>query len=204
MDVFHNIFLGFSVIFEPNNLLLCFVGVFIGTLIGVLPGIGSSGTMALLLPITFKTSPINAIIMLAGVYYGAMYGGSTTSILVNIPGETASVITCLDGYQMAQKGRAGPALGIAAFGSFIAGTICVIGLMLLAPSLASLALRIGPPEFFSLLCMRFVIYLTSGSLIRALMKPMIKDEKILNEGLEKASENQDNTNRISCFAWGNY
>jgi putative tricarboxylic transport membrane protein len=171
MEILQNIFMGFSVVFEPINFLYCFIGVFIGTMIGVLPGIGPVGTMSLLFPLTFKASPIQAIIMLGGIYYGAMYGGSTTSILVNIPGEAASVVTCLDGYQMARKGRAGPALGIAAFGSFIAGTCSVIGLMFLGPLLASFALRIGPPEFFSFLCMglTFVIYLTSGSMIRALM-----------------------------------
>ncbi len=171
MEILQNILMGFSVVFEPVNFLYCFIGVFIGTMIGVLPGIGPVGTMSLLFPLTFKASPIQAIIMLGGIYYGAMYGGSTTSILVNIPGEAASVVTCLDGYQMARKGRAGPALGIAAFGSFIAGTCSVIGLMFLGPLLASFALRIGPPEFFSFLCMglTFVIYLTSGSMIRALM-----------------------------------
>ena len=113
---------GFSVSLEPNNLFACFMGVFIGTLIGVLPGIGPVATMSILLPVSFKMAATPAIIMMAGIFYGAMYGGSTTSILVNIPGEAASVVTCLDGYQMARKGRAGPALGISAFGSFIAGT----------------------------------------------------------------------------------
>src|SRR5512135_2010025 len=123
------------------NLFYCFVGVFVGTLIGVLPGVGPVATISMLLPATFKMSPVGAIIMLAGIYYGAMYGGSTTSILVNIPGEVASVVTCLDGYQMARKGRAGPALGISAFGSFIGGTFSVLGLMLLAPPLAEMALQ---------------------------------------------------------------
>ena len=122
MEIFHNLFLGFSVILTPENLLSCFIGVFIGTLIGVLPGIGPVGAMSLLFPATIKASPLSSMIMLAGIYYGAQYGGSTTSILVNIPGEAGSVVTCLDGYQMARQGRAGPALGIAAFGSFIAGT----------------------------------------------------------------------------------
>ena len=142
-----------------------------GTLVGVLPGLGPTAAIALLLPNTFHVSPVTAIIMLAGIYYGAMYGGSTTSILVNIPGEAASVITCLDGYQMAQKGRAGVALGIAAFGSFIAGTISVIGLMLVAPPLAKFALAFGPPEYFSLMLMGIVIliYLASGSILKALM-----------------------------------
>ena len=146
MDIFHNLSLGFGVALSWNNLLFCFIGVFIGTLIGVLTGIGPVATISLLLPITFGMDPVTSIIMLAGVYYGAMYGGSTTSILVNIPGEAASVITCLDGYQMARKGRAGPALGISAFGSFIGGTARIVGLMLFAPWLASLALKFGPPE----------------------------------------------------------
>jgi len=171
MEILHYLFLGFSEIFRIDALMYCFAGVFIGTLIGVLPGIGPVGTMSLLLPFTNKASPLLAIIMLAGIYYGAMYGGSTTSILVNIPGEAASVVTCLDGYQMARKGRAGPALGIAAFGSFIAGTIGLIGLMLVAPPLASIALRFGPPEYFSLMCagLTVLIYLASGSIVRALM-----------------------------------
>jgi len=145
--------------------------VLMGTLVGVLPGLGPTAAIALLLPNTFHVSPVSAIIMLAGIYYGAMYGGSTTSILVNIPGEAASVITTLDGYQMAKKGRAGPALGIAAFGSFIAGTISVIGLMLVAPPLAKFALAFGPPEYFSLMLMGIVvlIYLASGSILKALM-----------------------------------
>jgi len=133
MDLLTHIALGAQVIFQPINLVYCFIGVFVGTLIGVLPGVGPVATISMLLPATFKMSPVGAIIMLAGIYYGAMYGGSTTSILVNIPGETASVVTCLDGYQMARKGRAGPALGIAAFGSFIAGTFSVIALTFMAP-----------------------------------------------------------------------
>jgi len=171
MEILHNLFLGFSIILTLENILYCFAGVLIGTLIGVLPGIGPVGAMSILLPATFKASPISSIIMLGGIYYGAMYGGSTTSILVNIPGEAASVVTCLDGYQMARQGRAGPALGIAAFGSFIAGTLSVIGLMLVGPPLASIALRFGPPEYFSLMCLglTILIYLASGSIIRALM-----------------------------------
>jgi putative tricarboxylic transport membrane protein len=142
-----------------------------GTLVGVLPGLGPTAAIALLLPTTFNISPVAAIIMLAGIYYGAMYGGSTTSILVNIPGEAASVITCLDGYKMALQGRAGPALGIAAFGSFIGGTISVLGLMLIAPPLAKVAQSFGPPEYFSLMLLGIVvlIYLASGSMLKALM-----------------------------------
>jgi len=171
MDIFHNLLYGFSVALAPNNLLLCFIGVFIGTLIGVLPGIGPVGAMSLLLPTTLHISPVGAIIMLAGIYYGAMYGGSTTSILLNIPGEAASVVTCLEGYQMARRGRAGPALGIAAFGSFIGGTFSILGLMLIAPPLAEGALRFGPPEYFSLMVlgMTMLIYLASGSIFKALM-----------------------------------
>src|SRR3989304_6590476 len=131
MDIFHNLALGFGVAFSLKNLLFCFLGVLIGTLIGVLPGIGPVATISLLLPISFGMEPVTSIIMLAGVYYGAMYGGSTTSILVNMPGEPASVVTCLDGYQMARKGRAGPALGISAMGSFIGGTFSLILMMFL-------------------------------------------------------------------------
>ena len=171
MDFLGNMITGFSVAFQPTNLMFCFLGCFVGTLIGVLPGIGPVGTMAILLPVTYGINPTTAIIMLAGIYYGAQYGGSTTSILVNIPGEAASVITTLDGYQMALQGRAGPALGIAAFGSFIAGTIGVIGLMLLAPPLVSVALRFGPPEYFSLMILGFVVltYLAQKSMAKALL-----------------------------------
>src|SRR5437016_13274169 len=128
----------FNISLQPQNLFYCFIGVTMGTLVGVLPGIGPTATIALLLPATFTLNPISAIIMLSGICYGAMYGGSTTSILLNIPGEAASVMTCLDGYQMARKGRAGPALGISAFGSFIAGTFSVVALMFLAPALGDL------------------------------------------------------------------
>jgi len=171
MDFFADLLYGLSVSLTPVNLLHCLIGVFIGTLIGVLPGIGPVGAISLLLPITLHTSPIGAVIMLAGIYYGAMYGGSTTSILLNIPGEAASVVTCIDGYQMARRGRAGPALGIAAFGSFIGGTISIIGLMIIAPPLAEAALKFGPPEYFSLMIlgMTLLIYLTSGSIPKALM-----------------------------------
>ncbi|MDI6753379.1 MAG: tripartite tricarboxylate transporter permease, partial [Thermodesulfobacteriota bacterium] len=171
MDLLNYLSIGFSVALQPNNLFYCFLGVFIGTLIGVLPGIGPVGAMSLLLPLTFKSTPEAAIIMLAGIYYGAMYGGSTTSILVNIPGEAASVVTCLDGYQMARQGRAGPALGIAAFGSFIAGTLSIVGLMLLAPPLANFALKFGPPEYFTLMVLglTILIYLAHGSMPKALI-----------------------------------
>jgi putative tricarboxylic transport membrane protein len=152
----------------------CFVGVLMGTLVGVLPGLGPTAAIALLLPVSFHIPPVSTIIMLAGIYYGAMYGGSTTSILVNIPGEAASVITCLDGYQMAKKGRAGPALGIAAFGSFIAGTVGVVGIMLVAPPMAKFALAFGPAEYFSLMLMGIVIiiYMSSGSILKDLLSAM--------------------------------
>lgn len=171
MELLNYLGIGFSVALQPVNLFYCFVGVFIGTLVGVLPGIGPVGAMSLLLPTTFKVAPEAAIIMLAGIYYGAMYGGSTTSILVNIPGEAASVVTCLDGYQMARQGRAGPALGIAAFGSFIAGTLSILGLMLLAPPLSKLALRFGPPEYFTLMVLglTILIYLAHGAMSKALI-----------------------------------
>jgi len=162
---------GFRISLQPNNLLFAFIGVLLGTLVGVLPGLGPVATMSLLLPLTLKLPPVTAIIMLAGIYYGTMYGGSTTSILINIPGEAASVITCLDGHMMAREGRAGPALGIAAFGSFIAGTIGVIILTFIAPLLAVVALKFGPPEYFSLIVAGLTIlsFLASGSLWKSLL-----------------------------------
>ena len=171
MDLWQQVSLGFQVALDPANFLLCFVGVLLGTLVGVLPGLGPAASISLLLPLTFKITPTGAIIMLAGIYYGAMYGGSTTSILVNLPGEAASVVTCLDGYQLARRGRAGPALGMAAFGSFIAGTLSIVGLMLLAPPLVKVALKFGPPEYFSLMILgvMMVIYLASGSILKALI-----------------------------------
>ena len=171
MEAAQSIFYGFAVALTLQNLAFCFIGVLLGTLVGVLPGIGPAAAMSLLLPTTMRLDPTSSMIMLSGLYYGTMYGGSTTSILVNIPGEAASVITCLDGYQMARKGRAGPALGIAAFGSFFAGTLGVIGLMLLAPTLAKFALLFGAPEYFSLMVMSMtlVTYLSRGSLLKSLI-----------------------------------
>jgi putative tricarboxylic transport membrane protein len=191
-----SIILGFSVCLQPVNLFYCFIGVFIGTLIGVLPGVGPVATISMLLPATFKMSPVGAIIMLAGIYYGAMYGGSTTSILVNIPGETASVVTCLDGYQMARRGRAGPALGIAAFGSFIAGTFSVVALTFVAPPLATIAIRFGPPEYFSLLVLglTLLIYLAHGSMIKALMMACV--------GLLMSFIGLDNISGFERFTYG--
>jgi putative tricarboxylic transport membrane protein len=171
MDTINYLILGFSIAFTPTNLFACFIGVSIGTLIGVLPGIGPVATMAILLPVTFAMNPTTAIIILCGIFYGAQYGGSTTSILLNIPGETSSIVTCLDGYQMARKGRAGPALGISAIGSFIGGTIGVVGLMLLTPFLANLAIGFGPPELFSLTAFGLILVssIGSGPLVKSLI-----------------------------------
>lgn len=161
---------GFTIATTVHNLFYCLVGAVVGTLIGVLPGLGPIAGIALLIPVTFGLNPTSAIIMLAGIYYGAMYGGSTTSILLNVPGETASVITCIDGYQMARKGRAGPALAICAIGSFIAGTLGIFGLVFFAPLLAEAALSFGPPEFFSLMVFGFIVLsnVTGRSLIKSL------------------------------------
>ena len=171
MEFFNSTLLGFQVAIQPINLFFCFIGVLTGTLVGVLPGLGPVAAMSLLLPTTFHVTPVSAIIMLAGIYYGAMYGGSTTSILVNIPGEAASVVTCLDGYKMARQGRAGPALGISAFGSFIAGTLSLVGLMFIAPPLAEMALKFGPPEYFSLMILGLTVltFLASGPMWKALL-----------------------------------
>src|SRR5512145_1602947 len=144
MEVLGNLASGFAIALTPANLLYCFLGSLIGTAIGVLPGLGPPATIALLLPVTYGMPATSAVIMLAGIFYGAMYGGSTTSILLNIPGEAASVVTCLDGYQLARQGRAGAALGMSAIGSFVAGSLGVLGVSLLAPPLAAFALKFGP------------------------------------------------------------
>ncbi len=171
LDSLASLAFGFSVALQAQNLFYCFIGVTMGTLVGVLPGLGPTVTIALLLPATFQLNPVSAIIMLSGICYGAMYGGSTTSILLNIPGEAASVVTCLDGYQMARQGRGGPALGISAFGSFIAGTISIFGLVFLAPTLAELGLKFGPPEYFALMVMGLTVvaYLARRSMAKALV-----------------------------------
>jgi putative tricarboxylic transport membrane protein len=171
MDILANIGNGFAIAITPWNLIYCAIGVIIGTAIGVLPGLGPPATIALLLPLSFKMEPASALIMLSGIYYGALYGGSTTSILLNIPGEAASIITCVDGYQMARKGRAGPALGISAIGSFIAGTVSVFGIALLAPSLAELALSFGTPEYFALVLLGLImaVYLSEDSVLKGLV-----------------------------------
>jgi TctA family transporter len=170
MEIFHNLIFGFSVALSFQNLFYCFVGCFLGTLIGVLPGIGPLATIAMLMPITFSITPVGALIMLAGIYYGAQYGGSTTSILVNLPGETSSVITCIDGYQMARQGRAGPALAIAAYGSFFAGCVCTLIIALFGPPIAEMALKFNSPEYFSLMLMGLITaaVLAQGDMVKSL------------------------------------
>jgi TctA family transporter len=170
MEIFSNLILGFQVALSLQNLAYCFLGVMVGTAIGVLPGIGPLVTIAMLLPITFNLAPVPAMIMLAGIYYGSQYGGSTTSILMNLPGETASVVTCIDGYQMAKQGRAGPALAIAAIGSFFAGCVGTLLIALFGPPLAEAALKFGAPEYFALMLMALVAAacLSSGDMVKAL------------------------------------
>jgi TctA family transporter len=170
MDLLTNLGIGFAVAFTFQNLFYCFVGVLLGTLIGVLPGIGPVPTIAMLLPITYALPPVSALIMLAGIYYGAQYGGSTTAILVNLPGESSSVVTCIDGYQMARRGKAGKALSVAAIGSFIAGTFATIVVAAFAPPLAEFALKFGPAEYFSLMVLGLLaaVVLASGSLLKAI------------------------------------
>jgi len=187
---------GFSVALSLTNILYCFCGCLLGTLVGVLPGLGPAAAIALLFPTAMHIDPVGAVIMLAGIYYGAQYGGSTTSILLNIPGEATSVVTCMDGYQMARKGRAGAALGMSAFGSFIAGTIATLGLVFFAPLLANVALKFGPPEFFSLtvMCMTMVTYLSRGSFIKGLMMVPL--------GLILASVGMDPHTGTFRFAYG--
>ncbi|HUR89309.1 MAG TPA: tripartite tricarboxylate transporter permease, partial [Ramlibacter sp.] len=169
MDLFANLATGFGVAFTPINLLYCFIGCILGTLIGVLPGIGPVATIAMLLPATYALPPVSALIMLAGIYYGAQYGGSTTAILVNLPGESSSVVTCIDGYQMARRGRAGPALAAAGLGSFFAGCVGTLILAAFAPPLTELAFKFGPAEYFSLMILGLIgaVVLASGSLIKA-------------------------------------
>src|SRR6516164_7918765 len=169
-DLLANLWLGFHVAANPYNILFCLLGALVGTLIGVLPGIGSLATIAMLLPITFGLPPVGALIMLAGIYYGAQYGGSTTSILVNIPGESSSVVTCLDGHEMAKLGRAGPALAIAAIGSFFAGCVATVLVAALGVPLTSVALLFGPAEYFSLMTLGlcFAVVLARGSIVKAI------------------------------------
>ena len=170
MDLLNNLILGFGVALHWNNILYCLVGCLLGTLIGVLPGFGPIATISMLLPATFVLPPVSALIMLAGIYYGAQYGGSTTAILVNLPGEVSSVVTCLDGYQMARKGQAGKALGIAALASFFAGSVATLLIAGFAPPLAELALKFGPADYFSLMILGLIaaVVLAHGSVIKAI------------------------------------
>ena len=170
MELLANLSLGFGVAFTPINLLYAFIGVVLGTLIGVLPGIGPVATIAMLLPATYALPPVSALIMLAGIYYGAQYGGSTTAILVNLPGESSSVVTCIDGYQMARKGRAGPALAAAGMGSFFAGCVGTLILAAFAAPLTELAFKFGPAEYFALMVLGLIgaVVLASGSLLKAI------------------------------------
>ena len=175
MEILAGLGHGFAVAFQPLNLFWCFVGVFLGTVVGVMPGLGPAATIAMLLPLTFDMPPTTAVIMLAGIYYGAKYGGSTTAILLNVPGESASTVTCLDGYQMARRGRAGAALGIAAIASFIAGSFGVVALMLLAPPLAKFALSFSSPEYFALMALglAMVVLLAGESMVKALLTMLV-------------------------------
>ena len=169
MDLFANLAHGFGVAMSLQNVAFCLMGVILGTLIGVLPGIGPVPTIAMLLPFTFTLEPVSALIMLAGIYYGAQYGGSTTAILVNMPGESSSVVTCLDGYQMARQGRAGAALAIAAIGSFIAGTFATVLVAVFAQPLTKVAQSFGAAEYFSLMVFGLIaaVVLAQGSIIKA-------------------------------------
>jgi putative tricarboxylic transport membrane protein len=187
---------GFATVLTPANLLFCLVGVVTGTVIGVLPGIGPVTTMALLLPVTYGLDPTSAVIMLAGIYYGSQYGGSTTSILLNIPGEIGSIVTLLDGYQMARQGRAGAALAMAAIGSFIGGVLGVCGLIFLAPTLARMAIAFGPPEFFALVVVGLVMvsYLGGASPVKSLL--------MAAAGLFVSTIGMDNISRFHRFTGG--
>ena len=169
-DLFANIILGFSVALTPANIGFCLVGCLVGTLIGVLPGIGPVATVAMLLPLTFYLEPVSGLIMLAGIFYGAQYGGSTTAILVNLPGETSSVVTCIDGHQMAKQGRAGAALAAAALGSFFAGCVSTLLIALFSPPLAKVGQSFGAPEYFSLMLLGLIaaVVLAHGSVIKAI------------------------------------
>lgn len=171
MDTYSSILAGFAESLQLSRLFYCLLGSFLGTIVGVIPGLGPSATIALLLPITFHLDAVSAIIMLAGIYYGAQYGGSTTSILINVPGESSSLVTCLDGYAMAKQGRAGPALGISALGSFIAGTFGVVILMMVALPLGEFALKFGPPEYFTLMLLGLILvcYLSGKSFLKSMM-----------------------------------
>src|SRR6188508_547601 len=196
MDIASGMLHGFYVALQPMNLWWCFFGCFLGTVVGILPGLGPAATISLLLPLTFKMDAAGGIIMMAGIYYGAKYGGSTTSILLNIPGESSSVATCIDGYQMARKGRAGAALGISAIASFIAGTVGVLGLMLIAPPLARVSLAFSSPEYFALMALglAMVVLLGGDSMVKALLATLV--------GLWLAGIGTDLFSQTSRFTFG--
>ena len=197
LGMFQGLAGGFGIAFTLTNLTFALIGALLGTIVGILPGLGPAATISLLLPLSFKIgSPVTSIIMMAGIFYGAMYGGSTTSILVNIPGEAASVVTCIDGYQMALKGRAGPALGIAAIGSFIAGTIGVIGLTFVAPPLAEFALKFGPPEYFALTLLGLLMATLLGG------SSFVKGLIVVVLGLLLGSVGLDPISGAIRFTWG--
>jgi putative tricarboxylic transport membrane protein len=196
VEVLSGLMQGFALALQPVNLLWCLVGVALGTVVGIMPGLGPPATVAMLLPLTMLMNPAAAMIMLAGIYYGAKYGGSTTSILLNVPGESASVVTCIDGYQMARNGRAGAALGIAAIASFIAGTVGVLGLMLVAPPLARMALAFSSPEYFALMALglAMVVLLAGRSMVKALLAMLV--------GLWLAGVGTDLFTQTSRFTFG--
>ena len=196
MEILGGLLHGFALALQPANLFWCLVGCALGTVVGIMPGLGPPATIAMLLPLTFLMNPASAMIMLAGIYYGAKYGGSTTSILLNVPGESASIVTCLDGYQMAKKGRAGAALGIAAIASFVAGTVGVLGLMLVAPPLARFALAFSSPEYFALMSLglAMVVLLAGRSMVKALLAMLA--------GLWIASIGTDLFSSTSRFTFG--
>ena len=196
MEVVQDLAYGFSIALQPVNLIYAFIGVFAGTLLGVLPGIGPVTGVAILIPITFGMNPTTAMIMLAGIYYGSMYGGSTTSILVNVPGESASVMTALDGYQMARQGRAGAALGMSAFGSFIAGTFSVVALMVIATPIVNLALSFGPPEYFALMLLGL------STLTRLAGKSLLKGLAIGLAGMLIGTVGLDPVAGVARFTFG--
>ncbi|MEO5700471.1 MAG: tripartite tricarboxylate transporter permease [Casimicrobiaceae bacterium] len=196
MELLQHLALGFGVAFSPVNLLYAFIGCLVGTLIGVLPGIGPVATIAMLLPITYALQPVSALIMLAGIYYGAQYGGSTTAILLNMPGETSAAVTCLDGYQMARKGQAGAALFVAAIGSFFAGSVATVMIATVATPLSEFALKFGPAEYFSLMCLGLIgaVVLAHGSLLHAISMVLL--------GLIMGLVGTDVNSGVQRFAFG--
>src|SRR6476661_5886034 len=198
----HSLYLGFSVALQPANVWYAFLGCLVGTLVGVLPGIGPLAGISILLPVTFGLNATQANIMLAGIYYGSQYGGSTTSILMRIPGEASSVMTCIDGYAMAKKGRAGAALCIAAVGSWIGGTVGLLVLTLVAPPLATVAVRFGPPEYTALLVLGliFLAYMSSSSLIRTLLMACLGISATASTSPSSATVSASCRSRWDCSA----